>query len=188
MFRFGAVGHPSLLTESVVPAWCGLPAANNTVRNRLSRLSTFLRWCVRHGQADPALVELLASRDKPLRQIPRLYGKVQASQPARRLTHPEAFERLVGACRDGTDLGRQDEAIIRLGLAGMRAAGSLLTPITWSPSPEIGARGRRSSPLHQWRQLARCDVSGRHRSDGRLEGGGRLRFGGWCGVVLGQVL
>jgi hypothetical protein len=106
----------------MVPAWCGLPAANNTVRNRLSRLSTFLRWCVRHGQADPALVELLASRDKPLRQIPRLYGKVQASQPARRLTHPEAFERLVGACRDGTDLGRQDEAIIRLGLAGMRAA------------------------------------------------------------------
>jgi integrase len=57
-----------------------------------------------------------------LRQIPRLYGKVLASQPARWLSHDEAFECLVGACRDGTDLGRRDEAIIRLGLAGMRAA------------------------------------------------------------------
>lgn len=70
----------------------------------LSRLCTFLRWCVRHGEADPALVEVLAGRDNPLRQIPRLYGKVQGVMPARWLSHEEAFERLVGACRDGTDL------------------------------------------------------------------------------------
>lgn len=55
-------------------------------------------------------------------RFPRLYGKVQAPQPARWLSYEEAFERLIGACRDGTDLGLRDEAIIRLGLAGMRAA------------------------------------------------------------------
>jgi integrase len=62
------------------------------------------------------------SRDNPLRQIPRLYGKVQGARPPRWLSHSEAFEQLIGACRDGTDLGLRDEALIRLGLAGMRAA------------------------------------------------------------------
>ncbi len=61
-------------------------------------------------------------RDNPLRQIPRLYGKVQAPRPARWLSHSEAFVDLIGACRDGSDLGLRDEAIVRLGLAGMRAA------------------------------------------------------------------
>jgi hypothetical protein len=28
LFRVAAVGYPSLLSESVVLAWCGLPAAN----------------------------------------------------------------------------------------------------------------------------------------------------------------
>ena len=95
---------------------------NNTVRNRLSRACTFLRWCVRQGYADPALVEALMGRDNPLRQIPRLYGKVQSIRPARWLSHTEAFEQLIGACRDGTDLGLRDEVLIRLGLAGMRSA------------------------------------------------------------------
>lgn len=103
-------------------AWCGRSKANNTVRNRLSRVCTFLRWCVRHGQAEPALVEALMGRDNPLRQIPRLYGKVQAPRPARWLSHNEAFGQLIGACRDGTDLGLRDEVLIRLGLAGMRSA------------------------------------------------------------------
>jgi integrase len=61
-------------------------------------------------------------RDNPLRQIPRLYGKVQGVMPARWLSREEAFDRLVGSCHDGTDLGLRDEAIIRLGLAGLRAA------------------------------------------------------------------
>ena len=116
------MAYPRQLTESTVLAWCGQFRANNTVRNRLSRVCTFLRWCVRHGEADSALVEVLMGRDNPLRQIPRLYGKVQAPRPARWLSHMEAFDQLVGACRDGTDLGLRDEALIRLGLAGMRAA------------------------------------------------------------------
>lgn len=122
LFGYAGVDHPAELTESAVLEWCGLARANNTVRNQLSRVCTFLRWCVRQGEVDPALAEVLMGRDNPLRQIPRLYGKVQAPQPARWLSHEEAFERLIGACRDGTDLGLRDEAIIRLGLAGMRAA------------------------------------------------------------------
>lgn len=122
LFVFAGVDHPGLLTESVVLAWCGQGRANHTVRNMLSRACTFLRWCVRQGEADAALVEALMSRDNPLRQIPRLYGKVQGMRPARWLSHSEAFEQLIGACRDGTDLGLRDEAVIRLGLAGMRAA------------------------------------------------------------------
>lgn len=62
------------------------------------------------------------SRDNPLRQIPQLYGKARGVRPARWLSHSEASGQLIGACRDGTDLGLRDEALIRLGLAGMRAA------------------------------------------------------------------
>ena len=122
MFDFAGVDHPRLVTESTVLAWCGQGRANNTVRNRLSRVCTFLRWCVRQGAADPALVEALMGRDNPLRQIPRLYGKVQGLRPPRWLSREDAFVALIAACRDGTDLGLRDEAIIRLGLAGMRAA------------------------------------------------------------------
>lgn len=61
-------------------------------------------------------------RDDPLRQIPRPYGKVPAPRPACWLSHDDAFGRLIGACRDGTELGLRDEALIRLGLAGLRAA------------------------------------------------------------------
>jgi integrase len=122
LFAFADVSHPRFLTESTVLAWCGRSRANNTVRNRLSRVCTFLRWCVRAGEVDPALVEALSGRDNPLRQIPRLYGKVQAPRPARWLSHEEAFDLLIGACRDGTDLGLRDEVLIRLGLAGLRAA------------------------------------------------------------------
>ncbi len=49
-------------------AWCagnGKHLANNTIRSRRSRVCTFLRFCVRIGEADPALVEALMSRDNP---------------------------------------------------------------------------------------------------------------------------
>jgi hypothetical protein len=113
LFHPAGVEHPRQLSESAVLAWCGSFRANNTVRNRLSRACTFLRWCVRQGEADPAVVEALMCRDNPLRQIPRLYSKVQASRPARWLSREGAFDPLIGACRDGTDLGLRDEALIR---------------------------------------------------------------------------
>ena len=51
LFHHAGVEHPRELTESAVLAWCGSFRANNTVRNRLSRACTFLRWCVRQGYA-----------------------------------------------------------------------------------------------------------------------------------------
>jgi integrase len=95
---------------------------------------------VRQGEADAALVEALMSRDNPLRQIPRLYGKVQGVRPARWLSRSEAFEQLIGACRDGTDLGLRDEALIRLGLAGMRAAEIIHLQVGDLRLHDLGAR------------------------------------------------
>ena len=121
---FGSTGrsHPRLLTESDVYAWAGdRRLANNTIRNRMSRVATFLRWCVRQGEADPALVETLMGRDNPLRRIPKLYGKVQGAYPARWLSHDEAFGALVGTC-DSSDAGRRNELVLRLGLSGVRVA------------------------------------------------------------------
>jgi integrase len=50
-----------------------------------------------------------------------LYGKLQGAYPARWLTHAEAYGALLGTC-DPSDVGRRDELVLRLGLAGMRAA------------------------------------------------------------------
>ena len=41
------------------------PAANNTVRNRLSLAATFLRWCVREGHVGPGVLEALTDRVGP---------------------------------------------------------------------------------------------------------------------------
>ena len=123
LFERSRRDHPRLLTEADVLEWAGQRhLANNTKRNRLSRVCTFLRWCVRIGEGDPAVVEALTSRDNPLRRVPRLYGKVQGKYPARWLTHEEAFGPLVSQCQDGTAPGMRDELVLRLGLAGLRAA------------------------------------------------------------------
>lgn len=162
LFAFAGVVHPAELTEAAVLGWCGQSRANNTVRNRLSRVCTFLRWCVREGEADAALVEALAGRDNPLRHIPRLYGKVQAARPARWLTHDEAFGRLVEACRDGTDLGLRDETVIRLGLAGMRAAEIIALRVgdlrlaEAEPRIEWVGKGRRSRRVVPGPSLITC--------------------------------
>jgi integrase/recombinase XerC len=47
---------------------------------------------------------------------------VQGTYPARWLTHDQAFGTLLDACRDDTEPGLRDELVIRLGLAGVRAA------------------------------------------------------------------
>lgn len=109
------------MTDAAVNHWVAQARANNTRRNRLARICTFLRWCVRMGEADPALVEELASRDNPLRATPPLYGKLQGKYPARWLTYEEAYRRLLGVC-GSSDVGRRDELVLRLGLAGMRVA------------------------------------------------------------------
>jgi integrase len=111
--------------DADVLRWCAgidRPVANNTVRNRLSRVTTFLRWCVGEGEADPAIVEALTDRDNPLRRVPRLYGKLQGKHQARWLTRDEAFGQLLVTCRQDGEVGLRDELVLRLGLAGMRAA------------------------------------------------------------------
>lgn len=50
-----------------------------------------------------------------------MYGKLQGKYPARWLTHEEAYDVLLGVC-DSSDVGRRDELVLRLGLAGMRVA------------------------------------------------------------------
>jgi integrase len=121
---FAATGrtHPSQLTETDILTWCGSAGlSNNTVRNRLSGVCTFLRWAARNGHADPALADALASRDNPLKHsTPRLYGKVQATHPARWLTHDQAYTQLLATCDTATDVGLRDAIILRLGLSGMR--------------------------------------------------------------------
>jgi integrase len=109
------------LTEAMVNHWVAQGRANNTRRSRLARVCTFLRWCVRQGEADPALVEELQSRENPLRSTPPLYGKLRGFYPARWLTHDEAYGALLGGC-ESSDVGRRDELVLRLGLAGMRVA------------------------------------------------------------------
>ncbi len=115
------VPHPRALTDGAVNGWVALSRANNTRRNRLARICTFLRWCVRVGEADPALVEELQSRENPLRATPPIYGKLQGKYPARWLTYDEAYGALLGTC-DGSEVGRRDELVLRLGLSGMRVA------------------------------------------------------------------
>ena len=103
--------------------WCtsGNPA-NNTVYQRTSQVRTFLRWCQREGYVDSNPAELLRDSDSPLRTFRRTFGKVQAKNPGRWLSHEDAYGRLVATCQDGTIVGLRDEIVIRLGLAGMRLA------------------------------------------------------------------
>jgi len=110
-------------------------------------MRTFFGWCHRTGiiDADPT-TEL----QDLLRQFPRLYGKVQAKNPGRWLTHEEAFGKLVAGTQDGSLLGLRDEIGIRLGLTGMRL--SEIIGLTWSAvhlttqPPEIHwiGKGRRA--------------------------------------------
>ena len=58
---------------------------------------------------------------QPAPPPPRLYGKVQGTYPARWLTHEQAYDQLAPPC-DDSDVGLRDELLLRLGLAGMRAA------------------------------------------------------------------
>jgi hypothetical protein len=61
----------------------------------------------------------LQSRDNPLRATPPLYGKLQGKNPARWLTHDEAYGELLGTCNQ-SDVGRRGEVILRLRLSGLR--------------------------------------------------------------------
>ena len=121
LFRQTGRQHPAELTEADLLAFCttGNPA-NNTVYQRSTKVVTFLRWCERTGVIDANPAAHLRDPDSPLRTYRRTYGKVQARNPGRWLTHEEAYGRLIGACEDSSLIGLRDEVVIRLGLMGMR--------------------------------------------------------------------
>lgn len=100
------------------------------------------------GEADPALVEELASRDNPLRATPPLYGKLQGKFPARWLTYDQAYGGLLGVC-DDSDVGRRDELVLRLGLAGMRVSEIIhlgVGDLQLDGEPTIGWIGKKYRP------------------------------------------
>ena len=103
----------------IAAATTGTPA-NNTVRQRLQVIRSFLTWARRQGinthdlADDPALTRLRRSH-------PATYGKAQGKRPPRHL-NPEEKDRLIASCQDDTDVGRRDELALRLGFLGMRDA------------------------------------------------------------------
>jgi len=127
LFRNTGKRHPEEITTEELFMWTTSATANNSVRNRLSTVRSFYRWCVRTGVvvSDPT-TEL----DSLTKQYPRTYGKVQAQNPARRLSRTEAFDILLAPTQDGTSTGLRDEIGLRLALTGMRAAE--VVGLTWS--------------------------------------------------------
>jgi integrase len=164
LFLLTGCGHPSELSDADLIAFCtaGDPA-NNTVYQRCAKTATFLRWCELTGVITHNPAEHLRDTDSPLRTYRRTYGKVQAKNRGRWLTHDEAYGRLVGQCQDGTVIGLRDEIVIRLGLLGLRLSeiGSLtvhdvddLPGITWT--------GKGHKPRKATAGAALCAVLGRY--------------------------
>jgi integrase len=121
------------VTEAQVIAWASDGGSNNNIRGRISVALTFLGWCADNGIATCDLTRLRRLK----RQYPKVYGRAQAPNPARWLTHAEAFDRLIPACQDGTLLGLRDELAIRFGLSGMRRAEILR--LTWRNLADLPA-------------------------------------------------
>jgi len=143
------------LTPTHVLRWCAgadseRTLANNTIRGRTAVVAALLRWCARSGIPAPA-PDHLTGPDSPLRQFRPTYGKAQSQNPPRWLTKEEAYETLLSALADDA-MGRRDEVVIRLGLAGVRAqeivglrVGDIRDPDTDHPS--LHWTGKRYKPL-----------------------------------------
>jgi hypothetical protein len=115
LFAFAGVSHPRALSEAAVNQWVSQARANNTRRGRLARACTFLRWCVRRGEADPALVEALQSRENPLRATPSVHGQV--------LLRANSEEASIMCLRKAT--GRQGAPVAPASVLGTRRGRSL---------------------------------------------------------------
>ncbi len=83
LFRHVGVTHPRLLGDAAVNRWVAPARANNTRRNRLTRICVFLRWCARYELADP--------------------GSSRSCKAVR--TRCETRLRCTGSCRASTRLG-----------------------------------------------------------------------------------
>jgi integrase len=143
VIRHTGAHDPSDLTVAAVAAWLERkPRANNTVRADVTAVRAFLAWCAETGQ-------LAEHRDRPFRRLlasyPATYGKVQAANPAVRMTKDE-YDRLIAVCQDGTDSGLRDELLVRLGVSGgMRTFELLsLTVGMVRRAPELAWTGKRN--------------------------------------------
>jgi len=125
LFAFAGKRDPEALTVGDCIAWAtakvrsdGRDPANNTVRQKMVTAREFLAHCRRQGLevCDPE-----HDFAKLRKSYPRVYGKQQHTHPARWLTKEEAFDKLLGACCDGTWTGSRDQIVCRLGLMGVRA-------------------------------------------------------------------
>lgn len=127
--RAGSWSVADLTAWAVARHEDGSPTANNTVRNRLSVARLFCAWLIREGilPADNGDLEDMFKHLR--RRHPKVYGKRQASYPARFLTYHEAYEVLLPACTDGTWAGSKDQLLIRLGLLGLRKGE--ISALTW---------------------------------------------------------
>ena len=117
LFRMAGVYEPADLTTGHIVIWATRTAANNSVRQHISVIRNFARWCVQEGHLPPGSEPDVSHLVK---QHPKTYGKQQARHPARFLTRDQA-DLLLAACQDGTWVGSRDQLLVRLGLLGVRA-------------------------------------------------------------------
>ena len=127
------------------------PLANNTIRGRTAVVAALLRWCARSGIPAPA-PEYLTDADSPLRQFRPTYGKLQSPESAS-LAHEIRSLRHPPDALDDSPMGRRDELVIRLGLAGVRAQEIAALKIgdvrdLDTDHPSLYWTGKRYKPLH----------------------------------------
>lgn len=118
----------------------GGQVANNTVRQRLSTVNSFVSWLRETDHAVSPNPLPKQTHDAVCRKYPKLYGKQQGKRPPHPLTHDEAFSQLLGACRDGTWIGSRDQLVIRFGLLGLRVAE--IVALTWGDYADGQVRRR----------------------------------------------
>lgn len=150
-------------------SWHGAPPpmATTPVRQRMSTARTFLGWCLRRGLID---TDPSTELDPLKKQYPKVYGKVQADNPARWLTDDEAHA-LVAACHDGTWIGSRDSLAIRLGLAGVRCTEAI--SMTWGNLTPDGrlvwiGKGRRQRTVTPGPTFTECLVRWRRQYERKI--------------------
>jgi integrase len=166
LFLLTGRGHPAELSEGDLIAFCAAgDPANNTVYQRCTKAATFLGWCQLSGIITHNPAEHLRGPGSPLRTYRRTYGKVQAKNPGRWLSHDEAYGRLVTVCRDGTIVGLRDEIVIRLGLLGLRLSEiRSLTIDNLRHLPTISWTGKGHKPRKATSGPALCEALSRYLS------------------------
>lgn len=168
MMAATGASHPSQITTRSLLAWITAVRANNSVRARLGAARMFLAWCQQIGAIEANPCDHLPPLTK---RYPTTYGKAQAPNPARFLSHDDAFGRLVATCQDGTDIGLRDEILLRLGLSGLRDHEISQLPVSAIRSlPAVQWTGKGHRPRTITAGPTLCELLGRWVELRRLHG------------------